>query len=108
MSVKNRILLKLTNKSQPQLKINQKINSRSQFRVILENFVLDLVFFENESAEDRGRNESQTLIQMRNDLTNKITNMRNSNLRPDFQLFDQVAPLVCKNQKLLSYSFHCF
>lgn len=31
---------------------------------------------------------------MRNDLANKITNMRNSNQRPDLELFDQIAPLV--------------
>jgi hypothetical protein len=31
---------------------------------------------------------------MRNDLTNKITNMRNSNHRPNLELFDQVAPIV--------------
>lgn len=31
---------------------------------------------------------------MRNDLTNKITNLRNTGQRPNMELFDQVAPLV--------------
>jgi hypothetical protein len=31
---------------------------------------------------------------MRNDLTNKISNLRNTGHKPDLQLFDHVAPLV--------------